>query len=139
MDDLDADAIQRLVADIPSQSARLEIEKFLREYHRLKKTLARLVKHADRTEKKLEQAATEAAREKEKKGKRGEEKGERRAKEICSVFIDGTRLFVTGDSDRGKPKETEEKNVARPNKDAPRKKRRRKRKKTKGHRGEEKN
>ena len=61
MDDLDADAIQRLVADIPSQSARLEIEKFLREYHRLKKTLARLVKHADRTEKKLEQAATEAA------------------------------------------------------------------------------
>ncbi len=61
MDDLDPDVIQKLIADIPNEPTRLEIEKVFREFQRLKKTLARLVKHADRTEKKLEQAAAEAA------------------------------------------------------------------------------
>lgn len=61
MGDLDADVFKALVASVPDESTRFEIEKFLREFLRLKKTLARLVKHADRTEKKLEQAAAESA------------------------------------------------------------------------------
>jgi len=71
------------------------------------------------------------------KGKNEKEEG-RRGEEISSVFIDGTRLFVTGDSDRGKPKETEEKNVVQPNKSrsAEKKKRKRKKEKMRKRRGE---